>query len=447
MGAIRMKFPVGNLLSLLVCCAISVAWGVLLVRIMSYPLGDFQAVFYAARTALHHLDPYNTSQFLSVYRADNQPIPVEPDSFSVFFYQVATCINLPTSLFLLLPLAALPWAIAQSTWMILTTFSMFAAALLIWALSRAFAPDIAIIFTCLMLSNFAIVLSNGNLAGVAISLCVIATCCFIQDKYIPIGVLCLAVSLVIKPHCSALIWVYFMLAGKAQRRRAISTAIAAAVIFLCAAVWATVVSPHWITELSANLSQASAMGNLNDPGPTSLANNMAIGVIDLQALLSLINNKPSFYNPLAYLLCAIYLFLWARHTFRLRSKSINPWIALAPLVPISLLVTYHRPYDAKLLLLLIPACAIIWARGGAPRWPAFLLTALAILFTSDMVLLVLTTLFVVQGAPSHLLGPLPETAKALMERPAPLALSAVALFYLWFYLKHAGGMPSDLRSA
>jgi len=29
-----------------------------------------------------------------------------------------------------------------------------------------------------------------------------------------------------------------------------------------------------------------------------------------------------------------------------------------------MLVTYHRPFDAKLLLLAVPACAMLWAEGG-----------------------------------------------------------------------------------
>ena len=48
-----------------------------------------------------------------------------------------------------------------------------------------------------------------------------------------------------------------------------------------------------------------------------------------------------------------------------------------------MLPVYHRPYDAKLLLLAVPACAALWAQGGVRRWLGLVTTSAAILVTSD----------------------------------------------------------------
>jgi hypothetical protein len=99
-----------------------------------------------------------------------------------------------------------------------------------------------------------------------------------------------------------------------------------------------------------------------------------------------------------------------------------------------MLVTYHKPWDAKLLLLAIPACAMLWAEGGKTGRIALLVTAAGIISTGDLPLAILASF-----APD----PHPGTATIggqllilLLMRPASLALLAMGIFYLWMYLRY-----------
>src|SRR6185437_777325 len=103
-----------------------------------------------------------------------------------------------------------------------------------------------------------------------------------------------------------------------------------------------------------------------------------------------------------------------------------------------LLPVYHRPYDAKLLLLAIPACALMWASKGVKRWIVLGLTSAAIIFTSDGPLMLWTA--ATNGlafSGSTLSGKL----ALMLLQPAPLVLLATGCFYLWVYI---GYQPSSV---
>jgi hypothetical protein len=117
----------------------------------------------------------------------------------------------------------------------------------------------------------------------------------------------------------------------------------------------------------------------------------------------------------------------------LRFSQTGAWLALAAVVPLTLLVTYHRPYDAKLLLLTVPACAMIWAERGLIGWVALVLNSAGIVLTSDipavMLLILAKNLHI---SPVGLSG---KIMTVVLVEPAPLALLAMGIFYLWVYLR------------
>jgi len=49
---------------------------------------------------------------------------------------------------------------------------------------------------------------------------------------------------------------------------------------------------------------------------------------------------------------------------RLRPSGRRAWFGLAAIAALSLLPVYRRQTDTKLLLLTVPACAMLWAEGG-----------------------------------------------------------------------------------
>jgi len=148
--------------------------------------------------------------------------------------------------------------------------SLTTAAFLMWNLAAERAPLLAGALIALILVNSEVVMIIGNAAAVAIGLCVIAVWCLLKNRFAGIGMVCLALSLLLKPHDAGLVWLYFLLAGGAYRKRALQTLLVVVLVAIPAVVWVSQVSPHWMQELHTNLALASARGDLNDPGPTSL---------------------------------------------------------------------------------------------------------------------------------------------------------------------------------
>ena len=94
-----------------------------------------------------------------------------------------------------------------------------------------------------------------------------------------------------------------------------------------------------------------------------------------------------------------------------------------------MLVTYHRTYDAKLLLLSIPACALLWVEGGLIGWLAVIVTGAGIVMTGDIFLvgfLRLTSKMTVEAT-----GMAGKILTVLLTRPASLALLVMAVFFVW----------------
>jgi|CZKF01.1.fsa_nt_gi hypothetical protein len=391
---------------------------------------DFRAVYYGTRCLLQHHNPYKVSELEGVYRAEGGERPSE----TVAAHQaVVLYVNVPTTFIVVAPFAMLPWGPAHVLWLALTAGVFLLAALLMWNLGSSYAPDISLFLICILLVNCESIFAAGNTAGIAVGLCVIAAWCFLRDRFVPAGILCLALSLAIKPHDAGLVWLYFLLAGAPYRKRALQSLLITAVLGLSAFLWVSHVAPHWTQDWQVNLSTISAPGGINEPGPSSLTSRNGATVIDLQAAISIIKDDPRIYNPASYLFCGALLLLWAVRTLRSRFSPAKAWIALAAVVPLTMLVTYHRPWDAKLLMLTIPACAILWAEGGQIARIALLVNSIGMLFTGDVSLAVLSILFTKLHVDTA--GILGHMLTLVMLRPASLILLAMSIFYVWVYLR------------
>jgi hypothetical protein len=132
-------------------------------------------------------------------------------------------VNLPTTFIVIAPFAMLPWGPAHVLWMTLTAVSLILAAFLVWNLGASYAPNLSLFLICILLANCQMVFYGGNAAGIVIGLCVVAVWCFLRERFVLAGVLCLAISLAIKPHDAGLVWLYFLLAGGVYRKRALQT--------------------------------------------------------------------------------------------------------------------------------------------------------------------------------------------------------------------------------
>jgi hypothetical protein len=192
-------------------------------------------------------------------------------------------------------------------------------------------------------------------------------------------------------------------------------------------------------ELHSNLVANSVHGGLSDPGLASTGAHGLGMVISLQSIISVFWDNPSIYNPTSYLICGSLLLLWAVVTVRSRQTAARAWLALAAISALSMLPVYHRQYDAKLLLLSVPACAMLWAEGGLIAWLAVLLNTAAFVANGDLS----TAVFLGLINSLHPSTAWAETLQTYAQvMPAPLILLAMSIFYLWAYMRRRVD-PSD----
>jgi hypothetical protein len=425
-------------LLLLLCAGISIWWGLNIGSSVPGGVIGFQGVYYGTRCLLNHCDPYHESELVHHYKVEGR----EPPSDSLQRRKAVTLyVNMPTTFVFIAPFALLPWGPAHTLWIVLLISGLVFASFLMWRVGARYAPGVSLALACLLLANCEVAIATGNSAGIVVSLCVIAVWCLLSERFVYAGILCLAVALAIKPHDAGLLWLYFLLAGKVPRRRALQSLAVTCVIALAGILWVSNTAPNWLSEMRANLASIAMPGGLNEPGFNSMTGRTAAMVVDLQAITSAIWSDPRIYNIASQLVCGILILVWSLTTLRTRPSVPKAWLALAAAVPLTMLVTYHRPYDTKLLLLTIPACAILWAQGGPLGRLAVLLNTCAIFVTGDVFLALVshnTRNIDLSGASTaH------KVLVGILSQPAPLVLLVLAVFYLSVYIRLAR-MQNDI---
>jgi hypothetical protein len=171
-------------------------------------------------------------------------------------------------------------------------------------------------------------------------------------------------------------------------------------------------------------------------------------VVNLQAVFSVFWDDPRIYNLASYLVCAPLLLLWVFVTLRSRSSPARAWLALAAIAALSMLPVYHRQQDTKLLLLTVPACAMLWAEGGLIGWFALLVNTAGFVLTGDLSWAIL--LGIISNLHLPATGLTGQILMAVQVFPVPLILLVMGVFYLWVYVRrcfaHAPPQPLESRA-
>ena len=428
------KARMDGLYLLLLGSAVFLLLGTALESVSPFALIDFKPLYFSARCLLHDRDPYQEGEVLRIYRAEEG---ADPPGNARDREVVTRFVYLPTAFVFTVPLALLPYGPAHMIWMTLILEGLILAAFLMWDLGANFAPTVSGALVCFFLANSELQVIDGNASGIAISLCLVAAWCFCKNRFAALGIVCLAIGLALKLHDTGLVWLYFLLAGGVYRKRALQTLALLAALSLPVVVWVAQVSPHWLLELYSNISSLSAPGGINDPSPASTGAHGLGMVISLQAALSFFRDDPHFYNPAAHLICGLLLLIWFFATLRSRTSPARARLALAVIAALSLLPVYHRQGDAILLLLTVPACAMLWAERGRVARIALLVNAAGFVLTGDL------TWAIILGVINHLgLSTTQLRAQMLIAVqifPAPLILLTMAILYLWVYVRRAHG--------
>jgi hypothetical protein len=425
------KSRVDGLVLLALSAAILVLGGLGLNHVSPISMGDFKVVYYPARCLMQHGDPYLQSDVLRIYASEGRELPAE----SALNRQVMTQYFYPPTAFIVtLPFALVGFGPGHALWMIASAGSLILASFLMFDLGASFSPLLSGALLGFLLLNSFWLFMIGNSAAIAVSFCSIAVWCFVRERFVPAGILCMALSLALKPHDSGLVWLFFLLAGPTWRKRAMQTLLVLVILSLPMMLWVAHVSHNWMQEAHANMLAFTGPGAITDPGAAGMAGRNMDSLVELQSAVSIFWENPRVYNTITYTICGALLLAWAFVTTRVRPSQAKVWLALAVVAPLSMLPVYHLQHDAKILMLAVPGCALLWAEGTKVGRLAVFVTAAAIGIDGDIfsfVRILLTQHFVVPNAnwPSQMFT-------VVLTRPAPLILLGMAVFYLWTYARH-----------
>ncbi len=409
--------------------SIATLWGCSLQQI-SGPI-DYEAVYYAARCLHQGSDPYQPANLSKTYGRSGDLTPSQLKEQIPAHKAITICINLPTSLLLMMPLSSLPWGVAYCIWFSLEVASITAAAFLVLDLAGG-GSWFAVMMVCLFAVNCAIFVAIGNLAIIVLGATTGAVWCFAKRRLEWLGICLLALALVLKPQDAGFIWLFLLLGRPVMQKGALKAMGLVLAIGVISVVWISKRAPNWAPEMKSNIALTTTPGDINDPGPHSMATKGPVMIISLQSVVSFFRDDPTVYKSVSYAICGTLILVWGFAMIRFRELYSLSMISLAVVVPLSLLIAYHRNHDGKLLLLILPGCIQLWREGGWQGRLAGIITGTLFVLTGDLTIL---EIFQFEGnvhvTSKGLLG---TTITLLLDRPITLWLLITAIFYLVVYL-------------
>jgi hypothetical protein len=384
---------------------------------------DFRIAYSTARCLAEHRDPYNQDELLQVYKENGGTLP---QGGIEALRSEALYIYLPTIFVATVPFLVFPMPVAYVVWTALASLAFLIAAAMMWDVGKKHAPLLTGALLCFYLANSGTLISTGNAASLALSLAIIGAWCILRERWQLAGVVCMALSLAIKPHDSAFLWLALVLCGGVFRRRAFESAAVLISATLPFVVWTWRIAPNWMQEMRVHIAILSAHGAVSDPGPATVLNRGTLMLTNLQAVFSLLRDAPGFYNVTSYLLCGVMVVVAIVVMVRRQPRENARWLGMAFAAALTLLPVYHRQYDAKLLILTIPACAVLWSQRSRLSIAALTVTVLGLSVTADLpwaFYLAFTSRLQLSGVAARLYF-------LSLAATAPLTVLLVAAFYL-----------------
>ncbi len=318
----------------------------------------------------HGCNPYDTSQLeLQYLQAGGRADELAPWEDEVPMYP-------PSSLLALSPLTLLRFPEARVLWFLLNGFLLVTSAGLILSMCPRSYRWLSTILISLLVISIGLPLALGNPAIFAISLLIIGSYFFFRGRFLPLGAFLLMLSLAVKPQIGGLVVVYLLVRG-IHRRYALAAMLGALALLLAGGLTLSLHprSANWISALSSDISASMEPGGINDPEP---ANIHAITLINLQPVSSVFFPNAREYNAIAYTVFLTLLGVLIAVLLRRDACQEIYFLSIGALAVLSLMPAYHRIPDARLLLISIPAVAVVYQRR---RFLGFLIGALTVLET------------------------------------------------------------------
>jgi hypothetical protein len=382
---------------------------------------DFRAVYGSTRCVVAGCNPYYFADMRAQFLAHGGSLAeaLTPTYGPFMPHYVGYP---PPTLFYLVPFVLLNWPLALFVFMGVSIALYAIAALLFADLCSEHVPLAANVCLALFLASSGEIVKLGQPTLLAAALACIGLWCLLKDRCPWVGVVSFALSMVFKPHLGAIFLLYFLLATKTYRKRALQIIGLTIVLSIPSLLWFAHndATRHWIQDYRENIAGIATPGNLSDPGPRHKGENH---ITDLQTLISVYRDEPSFYNHVAWAISAVVLAGWLYVIVKRPPSREKDLLCIAGLAAFSMLPIYHRLYDCRIFLVLFPPLALLMQRSLWWGRAATVVTVWTIYVTSDFYTVNSETRFV------QILERFPLIHGPAM-RALTLTLLGVTLFYL-----------------
>jgi hypothetical protein len=275
--------------------------------------------------------------------------------------QAANYSALPSMVPIAAPLTVLRWRAANSVFVV---FAILVLGLMLWMFargSRAPRKDVLAFFVCcLALGPIHTGLSASNVTPLLVALMGLSYLLMRHGRSVPAGILLGAVGCC-KPHVAGAM-VLVLIADHEWKtlRVAVLTGLASVAVFV-ARLWA--VGVPWWGDFLRSTRQFGTAGDTND---FSLANPARYELTNLQVIVGSITSSRGLANLIAITAVAVLVAAW---WVAVRRNGRSNLLAFAAINIILLLPSYHRFYDASVLVFLFAAAFLelseLWVRAAA----------------------------------------------------------------------------------
>jgi hypothetical protein len=332
---------------------------------------DFISPYIQSRALVKGMDPYSPQVLVQLWPTQGARRPDfvakdMADGTLIMKRGIPTAYPL-TCLFLLAPLAILPWPVAYISWLIITMGLVLGA---IWSLLSLAGFDSldgldslvgfesedwrAYVFVAiaLALAPLHTGLAAGSIVISTVALCGIALAVNEHEherrRAIVAGVL-VGIAICLKPQIGLPFFAYYLLRRNWRLVVTAAGVVVAAGLLAIARLAAS--GTPWLENYRTDNRVLLATGILSD---FTERNPIRFGLINLQVLVYAIVHNAGAANLLAFGLSAILFGIWVVLLLRSKSVSNDVLLAMGTLAVLSLFPVYHRLYDA--FLLIIPIC-------------------------------------------------------------------------------------------
>lgn len=317
------------------------------IRTFDY-IDDFELLWLQARTWLYGGDPYDW----------HDPLMAIPAGF--FTDSPRWLVYPPPTLAILSPFGALPWELASSLYILLSVLLYGAMVAAIGAWYRVFQePSRALVFLIGALVMYPIhtALSEGQAAVPAAALMILSLYAELDRARPRTAAWLGALALCLKPHVGGVAIGYFVLSRRFETVLRILVITAGIALI---GILPLVLSGTW-TWIAGYVQHQPAMLVLGQEAPDRAFD---LIVLDLSNILRFLGANDTVLTMIRALTALAVLGLWWSAFGR--DPDVDHRLAVLPILVLSLLPVYHKPYDGFVVLPLFAWLTMVW--GRRPWW-------------------------------------------------------------------------------